>query len=303
MKGVSQTIQWMVCSPERAALLSLARRRACIDRVRAELNVSERRACRVLRQHRSTQRKVPVGRSDEERLVADMIELARQYGRYGYRRIAALLRDAGWQVNDKRVERLWRREGLKVPMKQPKKGRLWLNDGSCVRLRPERRDHVWSYDFVHCRTDDGKPFRTLNIIDEYSRECLTIRVERKLNSGNVIDILSDLFILRGVPSFIRSDNGPELVAQAVRDWIKAVGAKTAYIEPGSPWENGYCESFNARFRDAFLNGEIFYSLREAQILIEEWRKHYNTKSPHSALGYRPPAPETIVQMHQRPIMH
>ncbi|MEM9912732.1 MAG: IS3 family transposase [Pseudomonadota bacterium] len=284
-------------------LLSPARRRACIDRVRAELDISERRACRVLRQHRSTQRKVPVGRPDEERLVADMIELARQYGRYGYRRIAALLRDAGWHVNDKRVERLWRREGLKVPMKQPKKGRLWLNDGSCVRLRPERRDHVWSYDFVHCRTDDGKAFRTLNIIDEYSRECLAIRVDRKLNSGNVIDALSDLFILRGVPSFIRSDNGPEFVAQAVQGWIKAVGAKTAYIEPGSPWENGYCESFNARLRDEFLNGEIFYSLREAQILIEEWRKHYNTKRPHSALGYRPPAPETIVQMDQRPVMH
>ena len=138
---------------------------------------------------------------------------------------------------------------------------------------------------------------------EDSRECLAIRVDRKLNSGNVIDALSDLFILRGVPSFIRSDNGPEFVAQAVRGWIKAVGAKTAYIEPGSPWENGYCESFNARFRDELLNGEIFYSLREAQILIEEWRKHYNTKRPHSALGYRPPAPEAIVQMDQRPIMH
>jgi len=177
---------------------------------------------------------VPVGRADEELLVADMIELTRQYGRYGYRRIAALLRDAGWHVNDKRVERLWRREGLKVPMKQPKKGRLWLNDGSCVRLRPEHRNHVWSYDFVHCLTDDGKAFRTLNIIDEYSRECLAIRVDRKLNSGNVIDALSDLFILRGVPSFIRSDNGQEFIALAVQNWIKAVGAKTAYIEPGQP---------------------------------------------------------------------
>ena len=156
---------------------------------------------------------------------------------------------------------------------------------------------------MHCQTDDGKAVRTLNIIDEYSRECLAIHVDRKLNSGNVIDILSDLFILRGIPSFIRSDNGPEFVAEAVRDWIKAVGAKTAYIEPGSPSENGYCESFNARFRDEFLNGKIFYSLPEAQILIEEWRKRYNTKRPHSALGYRPPAPETIVQMDQNPIMH
>ena len=267
------------------------------------MSVSERRICRVLGQHRSTQRQLPRGRADEERLVADMIELTRQYGRYGYRRVAALLRDGGWQVNDKRVERLWRREGLKVPMKQSKKGRLWLNDGSCVLLRPEYRNHVWSYDFVHHRTDDGRAFRTLNILDEHSRECLAIRVKRKLNSTEVIDALTDLFILRGVPAYIRSDNGPEFIAEAVRDWIKAVGAKTAYIEPGSPWENGYCESFNGRMRDELLNGEIFYSLREAQIIIESWRTHYNTKRPHSALGYRPPAPEAIIPMDQRPIMH
>ncbi len=232
-----------------------------------------------------------------------MIELARQYGRYGYRRIAVLLRDAGWSVSDGRIERLWRREGLKVPMKQPKKGRLWLNDGSCVRLRPGYRNHVWSYDFVHCRTEDGRAFRTLNILDEFSRECLTIRVKRKLNSIDVIDVLTDLFILRGVPAYIRSDNGPEFVAQPVRDWITAVGAKTAFIEPGSPWENGYIESFNARFRDELLNAEIFYSLREAQIIIENWRCHYNTVRPHSALGWRPPAPESIVPMDQRPAMN
>ncbi len=178
-----------------------------------------------------------------------------------------------------------------------------MNDGSCVRLRPEYRDHVWSYDFVHHRTDDGKVFRALNILDEHSRECLAIRVRRKLNSTDVIDALTDLFILRGVPAFIRSDNGPEFVAETVRNWIKAVGAKTAYIKPGSPWENGYCESFNARFRDELLNGEVFYNLKEAQIIIEEWRKHYNTKRPHSALGYRPPAPETIVPMDQEPVMH
>ena len=271
--------------------------------MRSQFKVLERRACRVLGQHRSTQRHIPKGRADEDRLVADMIVLARQFGRYGYRRIAALLREAGWSVSDGRIERLWRREGLKVPQKQPKKGRLWLNDGSCVRLRPEYRNHVWSYDFVHCRTDDGKVFRTLNILDEFSRECLAIKVDRKLNSTNVIDALTDLFILRGSPAFIRSDNGPEFIAQAVRDWISAVGAKTAYIEPGSPWENGYCESFNGRFRDELLNGEIFYSLREAQIIIEEWRKHYNTKRPHSALGYRPPAPEAKITMDQRPIMH
>ena len=267
------------------------------------LGVSERRACRVLGQHRSTQRHIPRGREDEERLVADMIELARLYGRYGYRRVAALLRDAGWSVSDGRVERLWKREGLKVPNKQPKRGRLWLNDGACVRLRAEHVNHVWSYDFVHHRTDDGRAFRTLNIMDEFSRECLAIRVRRKLNSTDVIDVLTDLFILRGVPGYIRSDNGPEFVAEAVRKWIGAVGARTAYIEPGSPWENGYIESFNARFRDELLNGEIFHSLKEAQIIIEQWRQHYNTKRPHSALGYRPPAPETIIPLQQRPIMN
>ena len=251
----------------------------------------------------STQRHVPHGREDEERLIADMIELARQYGRYGYRRVAALLRDAGWSVGDGRIERLWRREGLKVPSKQPKRGRLWLNDGSCVRLRAEHPNHVWSYDFVHHRTDDGRAYRMLNILDEYTRECLAIRVKRKLNSTDVMDVLTDLFILRGVPRYIRSDNGPECIAEAVRKWIAAVGAQTAYIEPGSPWENGYVESFNARLRDELLNGEVFYSLREAQIIIENWRRHYNTKRPHSALGYRPPAPETIIPLNQTIAMH
>lgn len=167
----------------------------------------------------------------------------------------------------------------------------------------EKMKNVWSYGFVHHRTDDGRAFRTLNILDEFSRECLEIRVKRKLNSTDVVDALTDLFILRGIPAFIRSDNGPEFIAEIVCNWISAVGAKTAYIEPGSPWENGYCETFNARLRDALLNGEVFYTLKEAQIIIEQWRKHYNTKRPHSALGYRPPVPETIIPMDQRPIMH
>ncbi len=271
--------------------------------MRQELGVSERRACRTLGQHRSTQRKVPKGRSDEEQLTEDIIELAREYGRYGYRMVTGLLNNAGWHVNHKRVERIWRREGLKVPQKQRKKGRLWLNDGSCVRLRPERPNHVWSYDFVQDRTHEGRAYRMLNIIDEFTKEALMIRADRKLNSTDVLDALTDLFILRGAPEYIRSDNGPEFIAQKVRDWIAAVGAKTAYIEPGSPWENGYCESFNARFRDELLNGEIFYSLKEAQILIEQWRIHYNTVRPHSALGYRPPAPESIVPIDPRPTMH
>ena len=257
--------------------------------------MSERRVCRVLGQHRSTQRRTPTGRVDEERLIADIVELARQYGRYGYRKIAELLRStAGWVVNDKRVERIWRREGLKVPKKQPKRGRLWLNDGSCIRLRAERPNHVWSYDFVEDRTHEGRKYRMLNIVDEFTHECLAIRIDRKLKSTDVIDVLSDLFILRGVPEHIRSDNGPEFVAKAVQKWITAVGARTAYITPGSPWENGFIESFNARLRDELLDGEIFYSLKEARIVIESWRHHYNTVRPHESLGYKPPAPEVFV---------
>ncbi|AZQ65912.1 IS3 family transposase [Silicimonas algicola] len=274
-------------------LLSPARRRACIDHVRQKFHVSERFACRALGQHRSTQRKVPRGRVDEDALTADIIALASEYGRYGYRRITALLREAGWAVNVKRVERIWRREGLKVPAKQPKRSRLWLNDGSCIRLRPERPNHVWSYDFVESRTHDGRKFRMPYLIDEFTRECLAVRIDRRLRSTDVIDVLSDQFILRGVPDYIRSDNGPEFVAKAVREWIAAVGARTAYIEPRSPWENGYCESFNARLRDELLNDEIFYSLAEAKIVIVSWRQHFNPKRPHSSLGYRPPAPEAV----------
>jgi putative transposase len=263
--------------------------------VRSTLKLSERRVCRVLGQHRSTQRRIPQGRDDEARLTADLIDLARQYGRYGYRKIAELLRSqAGWVVNDKRVERIWRREGLKVPQKQPKRGRLWLGDGSCIRLRAERPNHVWSYDFVEDRTHDGRKYRMLNVIDEFTHECLVIRVSRKLKAVDVIDVLSDLFILRGVPGHVRSDNGPEFLAKAVQEWITAVGARTAYIAPGSPWENGFIESFNARLRDELLDGEIFYSLKEAQIVIESWRRHYNTVRPHGSLGYKPPAPEVFV---------
>jgi putative transposase len=256
--------------------------------------VSQRRACRVLGQCRSTQRRVPRVAGDEPRLVARMVELACQYGRYGYRRIAALLRAEGLTVNHKRLERLWRREGLKVPAKQPKRGRLWLNDGSCVRLRPERKDHVWSYDFVQARTRDGRAFRMLNVIDEHTRECLSIDVARRLTSDDVLERLSDLFVRRGVPEHIRSDNGPEFTARAVREWLGRVGVTTLYIEPGSPWENGYIESFNGKLTDELLAGEVFDTLLEAKVLIERFRVAYNTVRPHSSLGYRPPAPEAIV---------
>ncbi|AMB43803.1 integrase [Methylobacterium sp. AMS5] len=260
----------------------------------AEHGVSERFACRVLGQHRSTQRKCAVLVEDEAALTAAIIALALQYGRYGYRRITALLRRDGWTVNVKRVERIWRREGLKVPARQPKRARLWLNDGSCVRRRPERPDHVWSYDFVEHRTHNGRKFRMLNVIDEFTRECLAIRVSRKLKAHDVIGVLSDLFSLRGVPGHIRSDNGPEFIAKAVQDWIAAVGSQTASIEPGSPWENGYCESFNAKLRDELLNGEVFHTLKEASVVIEQWRTHYNSIRPHSSLGYQPPAPEVVI---------
>ena len=222
-----------------------------------------------------------------------MIEFAMTYGRYGYRRVTALLRREGWRVNHERVERLWRREGLKVPQKQPKRGRLWLNDGSCLRLRPEHRKHVWSYDFVADRTHDGRPLRMLTIVDEYTRECLTIDVARRLGSNDVLERLADLMVERGTPDYIRSDNGPEFTAHAVRGWLERVGVKTLFIEPGSPWENGYVESFNGKFRDELLNGELFYTLTEAKVLIERWRNDYNRIRPHSALGYRPPAPEAI----------
>jgi putative transposase len=264
-----------------------------VELVVANHGVSERLACRVLGQHRSTQRKKLTKPDDEVALTADITSLATQYGRYGYRRITAMLRQRGWRVNAKRVARIWRREGLKVPSKQPKRGRLWLNDGSCIRLRPEYPNHVWSYDFVEDRTHDGRKYRMLNIIDEFTRECMAIRIGRKLKSTDVIDVLSDLFILRGIPTHVRSDNGPEFIAQALRDWLAAVGSKTAYIMPGSPWENGYCESFNSKLRDELLNGEIFYTLKEAKIVIETWRKHYNTIRPHSSLRYQPPAPEVL----------
>ncbi len=256
--------------------------------------VSERHACRTLGQHRSTQRKPRKGRPDEAALTQAIIKLAEQYGRYGYRRITALLRRDGWHVNEKRVYRIWRREGLKVPQKQPKRGRLWLNDGSCIRLRPGYRNHVWSYDFVADRTHDGRPYRMLCVIDEFTRECLAIKVERNLNSKVVLEVLADLFLIHGPPEHIRSDNGPEFIAIALREWLTRLNVKTLYIEPGSPWENGYVESFNSKLRDEFLNGEILYTLKEAQILIEWWRQHYNQLRPHSSLGYQPPAPKTIL---------
>jgi transposase InsO family protein len=245
----------------------------------------------VLGQARTTQRRVHEISGEESRLVADITALATRYGRYGYRRITALLSEKGWQVNHKRVERIWRQEGLKVPKKQPKRGRLWLNDGSCIRLRPEHKDHVWSYDFVASRTADGRALKILTILDEYTRECLAILVDRRITSQDVIDQLFNLIVFRGIPEHIRSDNGPEFTARAIRSWLNKLGVKTLFIEPGSPWENGYIESLNGKLRDELLNREIFTTLTEARVLIADWRKEYNQVRPHSSLGYRPPAPE------------
>ena len=250
--------------------------------MRAALVVSERRACRILTQPRSTQRRRARVPADEPALIARLIALARRFGRYGYRRITALLQAEGWRVNHKRVERLWRQEGLRVPRKVPRRRQLWATDGSCTRRRAERSNQVWSYDFVHDRTHDGRPLRLLTIVDEYTRECLSIDVARRLQSDDVLARLTALFVRRGPPTFLRSDNGPEFTATAVRTWLRRLGVTTLFIAPGSPWENGSVESFNGTLRDECRNRERFDTLLEAQVVIEGWRREYNQIRPHSA---------------------
>ena len=247
----------------------------------------------MLGQPRTAQRRARKVASDEGALRGDIVRLASRFGRYGYRRVTDMLRIEGWGVNHKRVERIWRQEGLKVPERQPKRGRLWLNDGSCIRLRPLYRGHVWSYDFVASRTHDGRALKLLTVLDEHTRECLAIVVARKIRSHDVLEVLADLFVRHGPPEYLRSDNGPEFSAKLVRRWLGRVGVEMLFIEPGSPWENGYNESFNGKLRDELLNGEIFYSLAEAAVLVEQWRREYNTVRPHSACGGFPPAPEAI----------
>lgn len=255
------------------------------------LKVSERRACRTVGQIRSTQRYQKFVDQDQERLRTRVIEIATEFGRYGYRQVTHMLNMEGWDVGRDRVYSIWRQEGLKVPQKQPKRSRLWLADGSCIRHKPECRNHVWSYDFVSEQTHDGRKFKILNVIDEYTRECLVSHVARRIRAQDVILILADLFLQRGAPGFLRSDNGPEFVAKKLVTWMKSLEVQPLYIHPGSPWENGYCESFNGKMRYELLNGEIFNSLLEAKVVIENWRVHYNTRRPHSSLGGAPPAPE------------
>jgi putative transposase len=273
--------------------LSPARRRATVERVRRELKVSERRACRVIAQPRSSQRYVGRKADRDRGLVERMVELSRENPRYGYRRVWALLRREGWKVNKKRVHRLWREQGLKVPQKQRKRRRLAQEGGSengCTKRKAEHKDHVWSYDFVMDRTENGRTLKMMPVVDEYTRECLCIEVERSITAKEVVKTLAALFARRGEPAFIRSDNGPEFIAKAVKRWLEVSGVKTLYIEPGAPWQNAYdAETFNSRFGDELLKREVFTSLLEAQVLVEEYRNHYNQQRPHSALpGYLTP---------------
>lgn len=261
--------------------------------VKKELGYSERRICKVIQVHRSSFRYQPVDDEFQKKLNARVIAVASEFGRYGYRKVTGLLNMEGWDVGPDRVYSIWRKEGLKVPHKQQKRARLWDQEHSCIRLRPEYKDHVWSYDFVSEQTHDGRKIKILNVVDEFSRECLLCLVARRIRSQDVIFALADLFLKRGLPKHIRSDNGPEFIATKLRKWLEKLEVAPLYIEPGSPWENGYIESFNGKMRYELLNGEIFFSLLEAQVIIEKWRKHYNTKRPHSSLGYRPPAPEVF----------
>ena len=256
--------------------------------------ISQRRACKLVGQSRSTQRYQCVRLPDEEEITQEIIALARDYGRYGYRRITAMLRLRGYRINHKRVYRIWRELGLKVPAKQPKRRRLWLNDGSCIRLRAEHKNHVWSYDFVETRTSKGRRIKILNIIDEYTRECLASHAAFRIRSEDVKNILREVMLRHGTPEYIRSDNGSEFIAGHLREWFSELSIAPMYITPGSPWENGYCESFNSRMADELLNREIFDTIYEAKVLLGRWVREYNTVRPHSALGYRPPAPEAVL---------
>ena len=257
--------------------------------LQAQFTVSERRACKALDQPRSSQRYEPQPRSDEPAVVKRMLELVRERPRFGYRRIGRLLAAEGWRVGLSRVFRLWRREGLKVPQKKRKRRRLGSSANGCDRRRAEHKDHVWCWDFVFDRTTSGTTLKWLSIVDERTRECLALKVARSITSEDVIDTLAELFAMRGVPRHIRSDNGPEFVAQAIRRWLSQVGVEALYIEPGSPWENGYAESFHSRLRDEFLAIEVFESLTAARQLTAAWKDDYNNHRPHSSLGYVTPA--------------
>jgi len=268
--------------------VSPSRKRAATEDLQGEFSVSERRACEVLDQPRSTQRHESKPRDDESALSQHMLEVARRRPRWGYRRVAWQLRQEGGQASDTRVYRLWRREGLKVPVKRRKKRRLGKSENGCLQRRAEHKDHVWAWDFVFDHTTSGSQLKWLSIVDEHTRECLALKVDRSITSEDVIDTLAELFAMRGVPKCIRSDNGPEFIAQAIRRWLDQVDVEALYIEPGSPWENGYAESFHSRLRDEFLELEVFESLSATKRLTKQWQADYNHHRPHSSLGYVTP---------------
>ena len=252
--------------------------------------VSERRACRVVEQPRSSQRYVGQRAGIDSALSCRMSELSEENPRYGYRRVWALLQREGWEVNKKRVFRLWREQGLKVPKKQHKSRRLvGSSENGVIKRRAEYPNHVWSYDFAIDSTEDGRRLKVMPVVDEYTRQCLSLESQRSIKACGVIDTLRRLFIERGEPDYIRSDNGPEFVAEALKEWLAISGVKTLFIEPGSPWENAYSETFISRMRDELLEREMFVNLKEAQVLLEDYRMHYNHKRPHGALGYLTPA--------------
>lgn len=269
--------------------MSPSRKRAAVCALQTQFTVSERRACQALGQPRSSQRYVPQPRSDEAAVVKRILELVRERPRFGYRRIGRLLAAEGWHMGQSRLFRLWRREGLKVPNKKRKRRRLGSSINGCDRRRALHKDHVWSWDFVFDRTTSGSTLKWLSIIDEHTRECLALKVDRSITSEDVIDTLAELFAMRGVPQHIRSDNGPEFIALAMRRWLQRIGVETLYVEPGSPWENGYAESFHSRLRDEFLAVEEFPSLPAARSLTAAWREDYNHHRPHSSLGYQTPS--------------
>jgi putative transposase len=260
-----------------------------VTHVRRRLGQAERRVCRVLEQPRSTQRYSPVAREGDEPLVRRMHELVRRHPRRGYRMVCGMLRLEGWRVNFKRVHRLWRREGLRVPSKQHKRRRLGHSASGIVRRRSEHKDHVWCVDFIHDTDQRDRPLKWLSVVDEYTRECLALEVDRSITAAGVVEVMTELFMIRGVPAHIRSDNGPEFVAAAIGRLAALTGVESLYIAPGSPWENGYAESFHGRLRDELLNAELFADVREARALAAAWKNEYNHRRPHSSLGYVPPA--------------
>ena len=268
------------------------KRKAAVDYVVVKHNYSERRACGVLGINRTAYRYKPIFLPDEDEIRQKIIDKACNFGRVGYRMVTDMLRNDGLKINHKRVERIWREEGLKLPKKQPKKARIYLNDGSCIRLRPEKPNHVWSYDFMEDKTVNGRKIRFLNVIDEYRHLCLASIPRRSWRKNDLIEALSNLMIMHGTPEYLRSDNGTEFTANNVRSWLEKTGVITAYIEPGSPWENSYIESFNARMRDEFLNSELFGNMYETQILTQRWVKYYNEVRPHSSL--RGKAPQMVI---------